>query len=245
MTYFRQLVGLTPPPRPSVAWTQARIEEAPSPDVTPTVIAGPTALSPAITDPQNPPTYTFETNNAALAVGWYRVVWIDAALEEQATAWMSLRTLSPYAPTVGDIAAILRARAVLPGGFRGDTFTDQTTPTAQQVQDLITLYAPLVFARLGRLDDLYCANAEDLRAAATALAAQRVALEVEASYWPEEVEDAAAVEARRTMLTDDMTALGEALTMCRASADDGGDGGESTSRSDPAWRFPPPTPLRF
>jgi hypothetical protein len=126
-----------------------------------------------------------------------------------------------------------------------NAFTDQTSPTAQEVQQLIALHAPLMLARLGRLDDLHCANAEDLRAAATSVIAQRVALEVEASYWPEEIADAAAVDARRTMLADDMAALEPALTACRASGDEGGDGGDSTSRSDPAWRFPPARLLRF
>jgi hypothetical protein len=172
-------------------------------------------------------------------------VWIDANGDTQPTAWVPLRNLSPYAPTVGDIATILRVRAIQNGANPVETFTDQTNPTAQQVQQTIILFAPLVFARLGRLDDLGCANAEDLRAAATTVAAQRVALEVEASYWPEEIVDAASVDARRAMLDADITGLVSGLESCRASVDDGGTGGESESRSDPAWRFAYSRPLRF
>jgi hypothetical protein len=184
------------------------------------------------------------------------VHWLTARIEEaidptatpadiSGQITVQLVALSPYAPTVADIAAILRARAVELGGFRVETFTDRTVPSAQQVQQLIGLYTPMVFARLGRLDSLHCANAGDLRSAARALAGQRVALEVEASYWPEEIVDAAAVDVRRTLLADDLAALVPALEACRASGDEGGDGGDSTSRSDPAWRYPLPRLLRF
>jgi hypothetical protein len=246
VSYYRRLDGYTPPERDTAHWTQWRIEEAVTPsDVDATAIEGPTALSPAITDPMAPPTYNFETRNAALSQGWYRVVWLDAGGAEQSTAWAPLRNLSPYAPTVGDIATILRARTVERGATPVQTFTDQTTPTAQEVQQTIILFAPLVLARLGRLDNLGCANSEDLRAASTAVAAQRVALEVEATYWPEEIGDQAAVDIRRQMLDTDITGLMTGLESCRASSDDGGDGGESDSRFDPAYRFPLCRPLRF
>lgn len=246
MTYMRRLDGYTPPERASAHWLQWRIEEAVTPtDADAATIEGPTTLNPAITDPLSPPTYNFETNNATLTQGWYRVVWTDSTGGDEPTAWVPLRTLSPYAPTVGDIATILRARTVEAGSTPVDTFTDGTNPTAQQVQQTIIMFAPLVLARLGRLDNLGCANSEDLRAAATAVAAQRVALEVEAAYWPEQIQDEVVIETRRAMLDADILGLVEGLAMCRASDDDGGDGGESDSRSDPAWSFPRARPLRF
>jgi hypothetical protein len=246
MTYLRRLEGYTPPERDTVHWLSARIEEAADPLTgTPADISGQITLSPVITNPLSPPTYSFETRLATLAEGWYRVVWRDSNADEAPTEWVQLRALSPYAPTVADIAAILRARAVELGGFRVETFTDGTVPTAQQVQQLIGLYTPMVFAQLGRLDNLHCANGDDLRSAARALAGQRVALEVEASYWPEEIVNAASVDVRRQLLADDLAALTPAMVACRASSDDGGDGGDSTSRSDPAWSFPPACPLRF
>jgi hypothetical protein len=246
MTYMRRLDGYTPPPRASVHWVQWRIEEAATPtDAGAVTIQGPSTLSPAITNPADPPTYSFETTNATLLAGWYRVVWTDANGGDEPTAWAPLRTLSPYAPTVGDVATILRARAIENGGSPVDTFTDQTNPTAQQVQQTIIMFAPLVLARLGRLDNLGCSNSEDLRAAATAVTAQRVALEVEASYWPEEVAESASFEIRRTMLDADILALVESLAVCRSSGDEGGGEGESVSRSDPAWYFNPMPPLRF
>jgi hypothetical protein len=77
MTYLRRLEGYTPPERVSVHWTSARIEEAASPVDTPIPLATIT-LSPAITNPADPPSYDFETTLATLLVGWYRVVWIDS-----------------------------------------------------------------------------------------------------------------------------------------------------------------------
>lgn len=244
MSYRRVLEGFTP--EVGTAWVTWAIQEAVTPDDAAAVtIEGPTVISPAITDVTNPPTLTLATNNATLTDGWYRVLWQDASGVQEATGWQRYRTLSPYAPTVGDIATILRARAIENGGVPVDTFTDQTNPTAQAVQHAIVMFAPLVLARLGRLDDLHCANAEDLRAAATAVVAQRVALEVEASYWAEEVNGQASIDIRRQMLDADITGLMESLTMCRSSTDDGGDGGISESRSDPAWQYPYARPLRF
>jgi hypothetical protein len=246
VTYFRRFEGYTPPERTVTHWNRYRIEEAAAPsDAGAVVIDGPSTLSPAITDPMSPPTYSFETSNATLASAWYRVAWLDANGDTQPTPWVPLRNLSPYAPSVGDVATVLRARAVENGGLHVDTFTDQTNPTAQQVQQTIIMFAPLVLARLGRLDNLGCSNSEDLRAAATAVTAQRVALEVEASYWPEEVAESASFEIRRTMLDADTLALVESLAVCRSSGDEGGGEGESVSRSDPAWAFPPHCPLRF
>jgi hypothetical protein len=142
-------------------------------------------------------------------------------------------------------AAILRTRAVENGGLVVSTFTDQTNPTAYEVQTLIAMHVPVVFARLGRMDDLHCSNASDLRSAARTLAAQRVALEVEATYWPEEVAESASFELRRTMLDGDVLSLVESMAVCRESSDDGGNAGESVSRSDPAWLFPAHCPMRF
>jgi hypothetical protein len=219
MTYLRRFEGFTPPERDTIHWIGATIEEAATPtDAAATVIQAFT-LSPAITDPMSPPSYDFETRLATLAEGWYRIVWSDTNGDEQPTEWVQLRALSPYAPTVADIAAILRARTVELGGVRVSTFTDRTTPTAQQVQDLIALHTPLVFARLGRLDNLHCTNAGDMLQAARSVAAQRVALEVEASYWPDEVGGTAAVDTRRALLDDDMTAVGTMLAECRGSGD--------------------------
>lgn len=241
MSVRRVLEGFTPPV--GYEWVTWAIEEASTPDDTlATIIEGPTAFIPAV-DPEDPPTSTFATNNATLTTGWYRVVYQDGAGVAARTPWQLYRALSPYAPSVGDVASLMFARLVEDGGFRTNNFTDNTRPTAQEVQQIIGLHTPIVFARLGSLTDLGCGDADDLRAAATTLAAQRVKIEVESAYWPEEFGEQANPEQARAMLDADVEALAGRVMSCKAeSADNGGD---STSRNDPAWRFPPPRRIRF
>jgi hypothetical protein len=246
MTFSRTLEGYTPPERDDgVFWRTAQIQEASAPDVAAVDIGSPITLSPAITDPMSPHTYTLRTTAATLEFGWYRARWIADNGETSTTAWAELRELSPYAPTVGDIATLLRARLVEFGGVRVETFTDQTNPTAQVVQQMINLYTPLLFAEMGPLDTLTCPSGGDLRSAARTLAAQRVALELELSMWPEEVGESAlgAAEVRRASIDADVTRLVSLMEQCRAAGAD--DGGDSTSRSDPAWLFPLQYRLRW
>jgi hypothetical protein len=241
VSYRRVFEAITPPT--GTSWVAWRIEEASTPtDDAATIIEGPTPFSPATT-PSDPPTVTLETDAATLSEGWYRVQWLDADGLAVATAWQQYRALSPYAPSVGDIAAIMHARLVEDGGFRVANFTDETNPTAQQVQQIIALHTPLIFARLGSLDTLACANAGDLRAAATSLAAQRVKVEVESSYWPEEFRESADPAEVRAAIEADLASLVTAVESCRAGADDETDA-DSDSRTDPAFYFPPALGLR-
>lgn len=241
MSYERTLEGYTPPERfPPVTdhWVSARIFEGATSDfATAVAIEGPITLSPAITDPTSPPTYNFTTRNAQRETGWYWVVWKDTTAFEARSDPVERRAPLTYAPSVGEVAAILRARLVELGGKRVETFTDQTEPSAQQVAQLIDLYAPMVFSRLGDLTALSCANAASLRGAARALAAERVAIEVELSYRPEEVGESAAAAAavRQTQLGTDLTDLRADVDLCRSQSDDTGD---SAGPNDPAWFFP-------
>lgn len=76
------LAGYRPPPRyppDNAPWTTARIDEAPARTGPWTTIEPAFALNPAVTDPANPPTYSFTTTNSTLTAGWYRVVFSDAA----------------------------------------------------------------------------------------------------------------------------------------------------------------------
>lgn len=77
------LAGYRPPPRyppDNALWTTARIDEAPDRAGPWTTIEPAFALAPAVTDPANPPVYSFTTNNSTRTAGWYRVVFSDAAL---------------------------------------------------------------------------------------------------------------------------------------------------------------------
>jgi hypothetical protein len=239
----RTLEGYTPPERfPPVTdhWVTARIREGVTSDYAAAAfIEGPITLSPPITDPAAPPTYNFTTRNAQLETGFYWVVWKDTTGFEFVSDPVERRAPLAYAPSVGEVAAILRARLVELGGVRVDTFTDRTEPSAQQVAQLIDLYAPMILSRLGNLGTLTCANASALRGAARALAAERVAIEVELSYRPEEVGESAAAAAtvRAAQLDTDLTNLRADVDICRSSTETGTSEG-SVSRSDAAYSFP-------
>lgn len=85
MTYVRSFDDFTPPARfDGVAFTTALIQEAPdvagSPGTFSTIDTK--TLSPVDADPARPATRDFTTSLATLAIGWYRIIWRDAALAE-------------------------------------------------------------------------------------------------------------------------------------------------------------------
>lgn len=139
---------------------------------------------------------------------------------------------------IAKVERMLHARLVEPGGVRVDAFSARTNPTRDVVLGLINDFASLIYMRTGALDALTCERAPAIVLAAQVLIAQRVALEIELSYWPEEVAESAAASAteRRTALETDLVALVDQSDRCRA--DSAADGGLSQSRSDPAWSYP-------
>ena len=88
-------------------------------------------------------------------------------------------------PTTDDVAAIVRVRAK--GRFGADTpssgtFDENTNPTAEDVQSMITKAARLVFVDTGP----YTSIPEDLQPVATDVIALRAAMMVELSVAPEQ-----------------------------------------------------------
>jgi hypothetical protein len=162
---------------------------------------------------------------------------------------MTLLLLFPAsgAAATGNIIArierLLHVRLVEAGGLRVDHFSDDTNPTRTIVLGFINDFASLVYMRTGELDGLTCERAEAIRVAAEVLIAQRVAIEIEYAYWPEEVVESAAgsAQARSDRLDADLLQLVAMVEGCRAV----GGGGESTSRSDPAWLFPVQYRIRY
>lgn len=124
-----------------------------------------------------------------------------------------------WIPIVDDIAAVLHARLVEAGGARAVTFTDDTQPTATQVETLIAQQSALVLVDTGPLDALACASSANILAAARALIAQRVALIVELSYWPEDVGDERnASQAWNLLVERDQPKVVAAARECRAAS---------------------------
>lgn len=78
MGVFIQLYGVTPPARTDGnAFTEYRIDEAPSQNGPWSSIDGPDALSPVDTNPAAPLPRNISTENGTLDDGWYRVAFID------------------------------------------------------------------------------------------------------------------------------------------------------------------------
>lgn len=89
------LVDYTPEARyDDLPWTHARVEEAADANGPWTPIDTFT-LSPVDADPSDPAARSFTATHATLQTGWYRIVWIDAALLESATP--PIQNVLPFA----------------------------------------------------------------------------------------------------------------------------------------------------
>ena len=115
MAYVVSLTGFEPGARyDSVAWTQARIEEATSANGPWTALVT-QALSPVDSDPTNPQTRNLTTSLATLATGWYRIVWLDAISNQQESGAVYSSNL--YQETAGLTLAEMRTQVKVQGGF--------------------------------------------------------------------------------------------------------------------------------
>jgi hypothetical protein len=127
-------------------WTQALIEEA-------AASTGPWApietqpLSPIDPNPADPIYRMISTGQATLEHGWYRVTFIDETGNQDVTA--PIFNGPSIRPSVIDISALLRTRTRDENGNLIGVFTDATTPTAEQVEDIINDAVEDVTARVG------------------------------------------------------------------------------------------------
>ena len=111
-------------------------------------------------------------------------------------------------PIVDDVARLIRARTKDDEGREVGTFTDKTRPTATQVEGHIDAALALVGTHLpppAQLDEYFAP-------AVRALVAYRAALQIEKSYYPEQVRtDRSAYEQLRQEYLDDLNALRETI----------------------------------
>jgi hypothetical protein len=179
------LEGYTPPPRypPSDRlWTQARIEESPTGDTPWTTIEPAFTLNPTVSDPANPATYNFTTAAATLPTGWYRVVWIDSTGAEAPTEAVHNGEATNIRPTIDDVAALLASRTTDANGVEAGTFTNQTRPTAAQVETIIDQAMSSTIAALRwPVTDEYASDVRDL-------IALQAALLIESSFYRGELD---------------------------------------------------------
>jgi len=123
------LTDYTPEPRfDGLPWTAARIEEASSAGGPWTGIETIT-LNPVDPDPSDPASRSFTTSLATLTAGWYRIVWIDAALLESATP--AVQNVFPFA-SASDLAARLGLTFTTDEAARATTLLQLATGFIQQ-----------------------------------------------------------------------------------------------------------------
>lgn len=105
--------------------------------------------------------------------------------------------VSDYTPTPATVGSWLRSRTKTQGGAEAGAFNPAawwddnsgrgTRPTAEQVQLLIDDFFPPFAAVFGEVPDAPGEDPEAYRKAVARLASLGVALEVELTYWPEQV----------------------------------------------------------
>lgn len=110
-------------------------------------------------------------------------------------------------PTLGDVAALIHARTKDKFDNTIGTFTDDTRPTAEQVEHLIDRSAQVVSLELG----VPHSRMGDLTEQAKAVVAVRTAWQIEVSYFPNQLEsgDSSAAQLRE-MYESDLALLGVA-----------------------------------
>lgn len=118
--------------------------------------------------------------------------------------------LPAWAPSVQDVAALLRARTKDASGREVGDFTSETRPTDTDVERLLIFGCGDVTANVGT------ELAQSLWAEARALAALKTACYVEQSYWPEQV------GSDRSSWTEMWQMFTYQLANLRAAADAGG-----------------------
>lgn len=92
-------------------------------------------------------------------------------------------TLPSYAPTVAEVAALVRARTKVPGGSELGTFSAQTRPTDTDVRSLIAEALNEVLGKAQTPTDPASAYAAHVASAAKVYAAMLIEL----SFFPEQV----------------------------------------------------------
>jgi hypothetical protein len=205
MAYVVTLEGFTPSPRyPPLAtpWTEALIQESATETGTFATVDTVT-LSPVDTDPTHPQERNFTTTAATLPAGWYRVVFRDAAANQETAGpvFSGPEQTASWRPSLRDVADYLQVRIVDAGGNFLEVWTADTTPTAAQIQTKIDRAVRDVRRDLG--PELETTTDTDLIGEARDLAAMRAAMFVELSFYPQRLDSEESVYAGLKVLYDE------------------------------------------
>ena len=189
MTVVR-LRGYEPPPHDEI-WTAGIVERSTTTEGPWEVALTVDPLSPADTDPANPIVRDFELMDEPEGVDyWYRVFFEDndGDRTEYSTP-VSNTTNITYTPTVKQVATHIRNRTRLgaswgsmPEGALAGTFTpSQTSPTSSEAREVIREAGNFVAMKVGR--DV----APKVREMARSVVALRAAMQIELSFYAEQV----------------------------------------------------------
>lgn len=230
------LTDYTPLPRfDGLPWTNARLEEGPA-DAGPWTPLHTFPLSPLDADPSNPITRSFTWPAATLVEGWYRIVWVDAALAESPTDPVHNieSSKAEYMPTTSQVARLILSRTKDRYGNMPGSFTALTTPTALQVTAIANDVIPEVADVIG--DTVPEALTDD----AQQVVALRTAMQIELSYYSDQVNTGRSIYPQ---LKEQYTlALAELAKQIEMFGQDGATTvGEGAPSLSPAFSFPQPT----
>lgn len=245
------LTRLEPLPRDdSVPWTSAQIQEAANP-TGPWATIDTIALTPLDTDPSDPALRDLSTRHATIdGGGWYRVIWTDASGGASTPSQlMQDQTLldTGARPTVMEVAVRLRARTKTRGGKELGTFSDDTRPTASDVEELIDDALDEVLGKVQPIDPTlppgtaYNAPGSDYERRIRRAVGLYAAVLVELSYFPEQVRSGQSPVSTLQQLYDSRirALIAEGETGRAEGMGVGGTGGGSgDAPADAAWSYP-------
>jgi len=173
-------VDYVPAPRfDNTSWNRIKIYEAPAKTGPWTLID--TINIAADVDPAHPQARSFQTSNATLADGWYRVDFWDALNNVLQTNPIQRPQDFNWRPTLGDVGHIALARTRDANGVVTKTFSGTTMPTDDDVQTLIDKAVNDLRPTIG--SEIPDDTVQDVQN----LAALRAAMYIELTYFANEV----------------------------------------------------------
>lgn len=240
MTYVITFSDYTPTPRmDGNPWTSALIMESQNQDGPWTQIDSIVFTDPD-TDPTQPKTRSFTTDNATLASGWYQIIFEDAANHQLTTEPIQNVVLprNEWLPDIGDVARLLAARTKDQYGNEVGTFNANTRPTNVQVAALINEVGDRVADEIG--DDV----PPQLWGDAAGVTAERVAMEIELAYFPEQVNtNRSPYNELKAQYEEDITRLGRQVQIVNEGGEPNAVDAQPSNKAQgsfpDATKFPP------
>jgi hypothetical protein len=213
-----------------VPWTRALVHEGPK-------AAGPWVLIDTIifpdpdVDPTNPKPRNITTDNAVLTYGWYTVTFVDASgATQQPTAPVYNGAKLEYEPTVDQVARKILSRTRDKYGRMIGTFTNDTAPTDDQVQEIVSDVVTEIADVVG--DDIPDALIDD----AANVVSLRAAMQIELDYYADQVNtDRSPYNQLKELYDEALAKLSSAVT---GATDTDVTGGNPATR--PSFGFPDP-----